>query len=460
MSDTNLIYLGGMAAIGLAAAFAWRLADRLGAASIVVRALILYLCGAHLLKGWLLYHAGWLPAVETGVVPRTLTANEDVLVAELVVVYSLSVIGACILLLQCMPRISAEAALASAPLRADEDALRRILWVLAALLPYKFLINHVMRWGVPALVPTNTIPLVTGVSVYLVRDAMLCLCAAALYQGFVRLTPSNRLLRRLTIVASLGYVGLDLGMGSKFAMLGMLFAGISLTFRALLLQDARSRVKTVLWILGVFLVFLPTYQIANVLRFISLDNALSLLDLASRTADKVDLDWVNVVFAVLGRATGAEGIAAAVVLDGRLGPGILDIFLSMDFGPRYTFALSGIGADNVAFGATLAGTYSLMCRESLACVGTWTAVVTFLLMGALLLLISSIRVKPAASYGVATSLALVAVHAQLASGGIVVFAQRILVIVVAGWLIDRAMSLDVHSILRRKSPLEHRAAGG
>jgi hypothetical protein len=379
--------------------------------------------------------------VDAGILTRDLTESEDSLAARLILFYTSGVMAACVTVLLLLRKSTPAPAT-----HTDEEAaggLKTILWCLAVLLPYKFFINHVMRWGVPAHIATNTIPLVTGASVYLVRDAVMCLCASALYQSFVVLdrTPRNRPLRRLTVIAAMAYVAIDLAMGSKFAMLGMVFVSASLATRAFLQQDRRGRLRTLGLSLLVLLFLVPAYQIANVLRFITLDKGLDLIAMYGKLADKVNLDVVKMIFAMLGRATGAEGVAAAVVLDGRVSPHLIDIFASSEFGNQYTFALTGLDADNVAFGATLAGTYSMICRADLGCVGGISYIVTFLLMGALSLVVTRLPCRPSVRYGIASSLALIAVHAQLASGGIATFGQRILVIVVAGWAIDQVMHL-------------------
>jgi hypothetical protein len=294
-----------------------------------------------------------------------------------------------------------------------------------------------MRWGVPALTPTNAIPMVTGISVYLVRDALLCLAATALYQCFIAIDRPTSAQRITTLGAALTFVAIDLAMGSKFAMLGMIFAAISLATRAFLKQDGPARLRTLLISAGIFVIFIPTYQAANILRFIKLDNKLDLIDIALKTTDKVDLDIFSIIFSILGRATGAEGVATAVVLDGRLRVEFFDIFLASDFASKYTYTLSGNPDDNVAFGATLAGTYSLICRTDMGCASATTFLTTLLMLLGLVTLVVKTSFQPSVKYGVATSLALVAVHAQLASGGLLVFGQRVFVIISAGWLIEQ-----------------------
>jgi hypothetical protein len=435
-SESTLLHLLGLLVAGPLVAMAWRSAERLGPASIIIRSLLLYICGAHLLKGMLLALVDWQPAVDAGFVPRMLTQVEAALTAQLILVNSVCVIAASLsatYLFRQAPSIGINSA---APTGTPKEILHTILVCLIIILPYKFFINHIMRWGVPALTPTNTIPLVTGISVYLVRDALLCLCATALYQCFVSIKQPSIKLRSITLLAALSFVAIDLAMGSKFAMLGMIFAAISLATRAFLQQDAKARIRTLLISMGVLIVFLPTYQAANILRFIKLDNGLDIIDIILKTSDKVDLDIVNVIFSILGRATGAEGVATAVVLDGRLNIGIMDIFFASDFSSQYTYALSGNPDDNVAFGATLAGTYSLLCRADMTCISSITYFTTLILLATLIFLVVKTPFQPSVKYGVATSLALVAVHAQLASGGLLLFGQRVFVIVTAGWLIE------------------------
>jgi hypothetical protein len=439
--DANVLHLLNLLIILPLAITMWRSASRLGPGSIILRALLLYLMGAHFGKAALLTYAEWEPAVDAGILTRDLTESEDRLAAMLILFYSVGVMAACVSVMGLMRKTP------PAPsTHTDEDGargLKVVLWGLAVLLPYKFFINHIMRWGVPAHVPEHTIPLITGGSVYLVRDAVMCLCAAALFQSFVVLSPSprHRPLRRLAVAAALVYAGIDLAMGSKFGMLGIVFVSASLASRAFMRQDRRGRMRTIGLSLLVLLFLMPAYQIANVLRFIPLDKGLDLLAVYDKLSDKVDIDVVKIIFAMAGRVTGAEGVAAAVVLDGRLSPHFIDIFASSDFANQYTFALTGLDAENVAFGATLAGTYSLICRADVACVCGVSYIVTFLLMGLLCLVVARLPCRPAVRFGIASSLALIAVHSQLASGGIVTIAQRILVILVAGWSIDRLMDL-------------------
>jgi hypothetical protein len=434
-SESILLHLLGLLVTAPLVVMAWRNAERLGSSSILIRSLLLYVCGAHLIKGVMLAMIDWEPSVDSGIVPHALTQAEAVLTAQLILIYSFAVVAACFSITSIFRQLP-ENRHSAVTDQASSHTLRIILVSLAAILPYKFFINHIMHWGVPALTPTNTIPLVTGVSVYLVRDATLCLCATALYQCFVVIKRPSVPQKILTLVAAMTYVMLDLAMGSKFAMLGMIFAAISLATRAFLKQDGVARLRIAMISALVLLILLPTFQAANILRFVKLDNAFDLIDIVSKTSDKIDLNITNLIFSVLSRATGAEGVAAAVELDGRLSLGFADLLFASDFGPKYTFALSGIAEDNLAFGATLAGTYSLLCRADSLCVGTYSYAVTFVLLGALAYFAARTRLQSAVKYGVATSLALVAVHAQLASGGLLLFGQRIFIILVSGWAID------------------------
>lgn len=411
----------------------WKKANVLGDSAIIIRALLLYIMGAQLLKGTLLTLVDWQPALDTASIPRRLTEQESFQTGVIVLTYSLAVIAAC---LSVMLAIKASPLQSNQKIYSHETTLEErsaLLYIIAPLLPFKYFINSVMRWGVPAVIPTNSIPLVTGVSVILIRDGLLCLCIASLYQNFVAPTRDGRKTRILSILATLVYVSIDLSVGSKFAMLGILFACMSLATRAFLRQGNAGKIQIILLSLATIAITLPIYQIANILRFIQLDNALDLIGIIQRTSEKVDLDIANIIFTVLGRATGAEGVAAAVILDGNLTLNALDIFLAGEFGSQYTFALSGNPAENNAFGATLSGTYTLLCRADTACIATFTYAITVVILSSLFLIIGRLTLAPSIQYGIATSLALVAVHAQLSSGGILAFGNRIFMIFVAGW---------------------------
>jgi hypothetical protein len=93
-SESTTILLLGLLISGPFVTVAWRSAERLGPASIIVRSLILYVCGAQLLKGMLLTMFDWQPAIDAGFVPRLLTQNEAITTAQLIIGYSVSMLAA------------------------------------------------------------------------------------------------------------------------------------------------------------------------------------------------------------------------------------------------------------------------------------------------------------------------------------------------------------------------------
>ncbi len=441
--------LGLLVALPIAI-LSWRQAARLGHASVIVRALLLYVGLAHLAVGVAISTFGLGSGSETAT--NELTVDQLILTIKIIVVYSIVVIGCCLQLTFIhgpTRTLSAERPLPYAKSDYFVYVGAAILFILAL----KYLVNHVMGWGVPALLPTNTIPLVTGFSVYLVRDGVLCLLAMALYEYYYSSVIRPFKQKLLLISLLLGALISDFLIGSKFIMMGLIFVLAPIMLRRFNRLPFNKKVSTIVVALILSIPFLGVYHAANVLRFINLDTSLSSAEIFLRVVEKLDVgaDLLNIIYPVLARITGAEGVALATTMIGELKATFSDILFPSDFGTRYTFAVSGIDAENLAIGATLAGTYSLACGGELFCIGVSTYLVTFLSLAAVVLIARKIALFPAVRYGVSTSLALLMVHLQMASGGILSFSNRIFVIVIVGYIMGRYLRERSRSTLRHRN---------
>jgi hypothetical protein len=422
--------------LGLGAPIAiltWRSAKQLGPSAPVIQATVAYVAFAYLLIGVLL---SALPGDLTGTggaLTPSLTGRQEAQAMLTSGVYSITVLLGCLQLTRYWresPKSPQENSRLETP---------AIVAILGTLILMKGVVNLLLGWGVPAFVPANTIPLVTGFAVYAVRDGMLVACAIALFRtARARGTRTAKFCIRALVALA---VATDLLIGSKFILVGLVFLAIPTLFHVFTRQRLLMRIVSGGLALTAFCVFLIAYQAANTLRFLNLDSSIDMPTAISRSIDlsTSNLDFGRAIQAVVSRATGADGIRVATTMTNTIHVRFSDILFTSDFASRYTSAVSGVEDENLAVGATLPGTFALICDNGLTCTGATAYVVTIVFFGLVLALFRVVPLHSAVRVPTGLVLALTVVHAQLASGALVMFIGRIGTIMCIAYLFGRRL---------------------
>lgn len=435
-TDANVLRYGALVVATPLLWLSWRQAQCLGPASPVIKSLLSYITFAFLIMGLLLSANGG----RDGEPGRSieLAADQEFISILGISLYSFVVI-ACCLQTGIWLRINPPRRKFHIRLRTTKGNLQRLQLTLLSALIVKFLTNYVLGWGVPALVPTNTIPLVTGFSVYLVRDGILLLIAFAIYYSRTLREHKRRGIYALIIAA----VSLDVFMGSKFLLMGLAFVSAPLVIQRLRRQEFMRRTASIGLLAAVAVLLLVIYQAANTLRFLNLDDALAASEVVRQSVERaVDGGLWYAVLAITERVTGAESVVAASAMSGLFDVGISDIFLQSDFGTRYTAAVTGVEDENLAVGATLAATYTLVCNNNLLCLAGTSYSVTLALLIPVIWVIQRTGRSFELTYALALVCALTLVHAQLSSGALIIFANRLIVVYITAAGLNRLMRVE------------------
>jgi hypothetical protein len=192
------------------------------------------------------------------------------------------------------------------------------------------------------------------------------------------------------------------------------------------------------------------YAFTHLFRFVRRDENLSMLDAAFTTLTYMEAgasltagSEISPLLSFFLRITGVEGIAAAVTLQ-NFDMHLSDLFFKTDVIQRYTAAITGNVDGIFAIGGTIAGSVYLMCNGESFCAFFVVFIINmFFFLAAFAGLSISTRNR-AVSAGTAFTLSLVTIHMQLATGTLISFVERMMIVFAVAVLMNYVVSRGKH----------------
>lgn len=420
---TVILYVGMGKAIS-------RMVEPRSARAWLILPLVIYVGFAFVIKAMIVSLVGWQPIWQAGWIAAVPTNAEALEILWMNLIYVTSILVAMIVALNLQP----ERKVTSSVVQAGSGLVipRGLYLLFYALVGLKIIVAMLFGWGRPGLVPTFTIPLVTGIANILSKDGLTTVFMV-LTVIFARQQAMGKNRIRSYIGIALAYIGCDILLGLKsnlvLGCLGLLFV---------LLCDARNQKSGYTKLLGfiffILTIFPAIYAFSNIFRFIRLDESLSWWEAAKSTRIYMQMgndagsgSGASSLEAIILRITGFEGIVAAVTIPDFY-YGVFDLVFRDDINQRYTEVMTGATDGNFAIGGTIAGSAYLLCNGNSICSIFVISSVHIPLFITILFGLFYISNDREISIGVALSLSLVIVHMQLATGALFSFVERMIIV--------------------------------
>ncbi len=242
-----------------------------------------------------------------------------------------------------------------------------IFLAIAVSLLIKFVAQYILVWGVPNVPTRNEIPLVTGATVMYCKLGVFHLINVAIATAVITRTSfANKIgIGILTI----GYLGLDFGLGSKYSLVYIIIAGVFSV--AISTIKIRFNWNKAVAMAVVALLAISLYPIIHNFRFakrqIPNGTPTQILQRSvEMTLQKTNQNLVLAsIFAVSKRINGFQNHAAAVLHKDKLNVSWDDMISSADTTRKYTIAVTGIRHESNAYGITQSGMLSMQFKNSL-----------------------------------------------------------------------------------------------
>lgn len=382
--------------------------------------MFIYILIAYIIKLWIIYILDENLLIELNLLPSHLSDDGYLKLSSIANTYTISVIISCILFIN-LRKIFKISHTSNARQINNIETLSQLnknyYLAFTIILILKWIVNIRLGWGVPATVPANSIPLLTGLLVIIVRDGALLFSYLAIYEVFnFRLNTRQKLTRILLILI---FLALDSAIGSKFGLIGLMIGlAVTLSRRALLIKG-RNKIYLILIFLLFIILFIPIYQFLNIFRFVRLDTNLDYYQTFITVLDKTDIAISVSIAAIFSRVTGLEGLIQIIMYGDGLKFNFFDYLVESDFSKNYTYLSSGLDSTDMGVGASLSAVNYIFSDRTLIFYSLTTIICTLILMFSLAIVgnfVSGRRKDELFAYTCFSSLILI--HMQMASGNL------------------------------------------